>query len=115
MVKVTPIVITINHKLGSGGTYLGDRIAKKLNMMYINHQIIELTAQKINISSENVTFTMEDRRGRSDSVKVFVNFMYQNIHINLDGNLQNIFNKGTPEELAKLVDGLDTLEKLMSN
>jgi len=81
----------------------------------INHQIIELTAQKLNISSENVTFTMEDRRGRSDSVKVFVNFMYQNIHKNLEENLQKIFNKGTSEDLAKIVDGLYTLKKLLSN
>ncbi len=54
MAKVTPIVITINHKFGSGGADLGQRIAEKLNMLYIDHQIIDMTAGKLNISSEAV-------------------------------------------------------------
>jgi len=54
MDKGTPIVITINHKFGSGGADLGQRIAERLNMLYIDHQIIDITAQKLNISSEAV-------------------------------------------------------------
>jgi len=55
MVKAAPLVITINHKFGSGGAYLGQKIAEKLNILYIDHQIIELTAQKLNITLEEVT------------------------------------------------------------
>ena len=54
MVKDTPLVITINHQFGSGGACLGQRIAEKLNILYIDHQIIDLTAQKLHISSEAV-------------------------------------------------------------
>jgi len=54
MIKATPLVITINHRFGSGGAYLGQRIAEKLNILYIDHQIIDLTARKLNISSESV-------------------------------------------------------------
>ena len=55
MVKTTPLVITINHKFGSGGAYLGQKIADKLNILYVDHQIIDLAAQKLNISPDEVT------------------------------------------------------------
>jgi len=48
-------------------------------------------------------------------VSISADFMYQDFHKNLEGNLENLINKGTPEELDKIVDGLDTLKKLMSN
>lgn len=54
MGKVTPLVITINHQFGSGGACLAQKIAEKLNMLYIDHQIIDITARKLNISSEQV-------------------------------------------------------------
>src|SRR5674536_103744 len=55
MLKTTPLVITISHEFGSGGAYLGQKIAKKLNILYVDRQIINLAAQKLNILADEVT------------------------------------------------------------
>lgn len=54
MVETLPFVITISHQFGSGGAYLGQKIAEKLNIMYVNRQIIDLAAQKLYISADEV-------------------------------------------------------------
>jgi len=56
MIKTTPLVITINHEFGSGGAYLGQKIATKLNILYVDRQIVDLAAKKLNILSEEVEY-----------------------------------------------------------
>jgi CMP/dCMP kinase len=41
-----PYVITISRQLGTGGAYLGQRIAQKLNIYYADREIINQAAQK---------------------------------------------------------------------
>jgi len=40
MDKASPFVITISRQLGSGGAYLGQRLAFRLNALYLDHQIV---------------------------------------------------------------------------
>jgi CMP/dCMP kinase len=36
MKMTSPFVITINRQLGSGGAYIGQQLAKKLNVLYLD-------------------------------------------------------------------------------
>ena len=36
MTKVAPFAITISRQLGSGGAYLGQRLATRLNILYLD-------------------------------------------------------------------------------
>ena len=45
MTQTTPLVITISRELGSGGAYIGRKLAEKLNMYYADHAIITRTAE----------------------------------------------------------------------
>ncbi|MBX4268069.1 AAA family ATPase [Clostridium estertheticum] len=84
MVKVIPLVITINHKFGSGGAYLGQRIAERLNMLYIDHQIIDMTARKLNISSEEVTAGDEKPTSFWHSLLQYLAYIDTNTYAALD-------------------------------
>ena len=62
---------------------------------------------------------VERKRSEKDKRVVYVsissNFkeMHQNFEKRLEGNTVNTMNKGTPEELAKIFEGLDALKKLL--
>lgn len=49
MKKKNPLVVTISRQLGSGGAYIGQQLAKKLNMFYANREIISMAAQKLSV------------------------------------------------------------------
>jgi cytidylate kinase len=44
-----PVVITIARQLGSGGSYLGQRVAKRLGYAYIDRQILQQAAKELGI------------------------------------------------------------------
>lgn len=48
------IVITISRQLGSGGAYIGQQLAKKLNIFYLDREIIRLAAKKLSILEDEV-------------------------------------------------------------
>ena len=52
MTKIAPYVITISRQLGSGGAYLGQRLALRLNALYLDHEIVRQAAQELRISEE---------------------------------------------------------------
>jgi hypothetical protein len=39
------IIITISRQVGSGGNYLGQRLAKKLNLLYMDDEIVREAAK----------------------------------------------------------------------
>lgn len=43
------IVITISRQLGSGGAYIGQELAKKLNIFYLDREIIRQAAKKLSV------------------------------------------------------------------
>jgi len=49
MDKTTLFVITISRQLGSGGAYLGQKLAKNLNIFYADREIISQTAKHLSI------------------------------------------------------------------
>ena len=47
-----PLVVTISRLVGSGGDYLGHRLASHLKALYLDHEIVRQAAQKLKISEE---------------------------------------------------------------
>jgi CMP/dCMP kinase len=52
MNKTLPHVITISRQLGCGGAYLGQRLAMRLNALYLDHEIVRQAAQELKIPEE---------------------------------------------------------------
>jgi cytidylate kinase len=48
------IVITISRQLGSGGAYIGQQLAKKLNISYLDREIIRLAAKKLSVLEDEL-------------------------------------------------------------
>jgi DNA-binding MarR family transcriptional regulator len=63
---------------------------------------------------------VQRERSLEDKRVVYVNVspefydMHKGFHKRADENIKNIMNKGTPEDLHKVMDGLSTLKKLLS-
>jgi cytidylate kinase len=49
-----PLAITISRQLGSGGSYIGQRLASKLNMLYLDREIIKNAAEKLGILEKDL-------------------------------------------------------------
>jgi cytidylate kinase len=54
MKNESPFVITIKRQLGSGGAYLGQRLANRLNIRYLDREILYHAAQELKISEEDL-------------------------------------------------------------
>ncbi|HEX3028394.1 MAG TPA: cytidylate kinase-like family protein, partial [Clostridia bacterium] len=61
---------TISRQLGSGGAYIGQQLAKKLNFAYIDREIISEAAKKLSVMEE-------DLQNRDEkNVSFFQSFLY---------------------------------------
>lgn len=47
-------VITINRMLGSGGAYIGQQLAKKLNVLYLDREIVRQVAKELYLPEEEI-------------------------------------------------------------
>lgn len=54
MVEKSPLVITISHQFGSGGAYIGQKIAKDLDFLYFDREIIVQVAKKLGVLEESI-------------------------------------------------------------
>jgi CMP/dCMP kinase len=54
MKMTKPFLITISRQLGSGGAYIGQQLAKKLNVFYANQEIICMAAQKLSVLEKDL-------------------------------------------------------------
>jgi cytidylate kinase len=54
------LVITISHQLGSGGAYLGQKLAERLGLPYIDREILKKVAEELNLA-EAVLVGREER------------------------------------------------------
>jgi len=54
MKQKSNLVITISRELGSGGAYIGQQLAQKLNMYYADHEIITKAAEQLSAVVEDV-------------------------------------------------------------
>jgi hypothetical protein len=49
-----PFHITIARQLGSGGSYLAQRLAHRLGFVYLDHQILEQAARELDTSGSEL-------------------------------------------------------------
>jgi len=49
-----PLVVTISRLYGSGGAYLGRRLASRLKALYLDNEICQQAAQKLKMSPEEI-------------------------------------------------------------
>ncbi|MEL7659168.1 MAG: cytidylate kinase family protein, partial [Bacillota bacterium] len=68
MVNDYPLVITISRQLGSGGAYLGQKLAEKMNMLYFDREIIKKVAEKLGLITENLEWCDEKVISRWQSI-----------------------------------------------
>ena len=54
MKQTTPFVITISRQLGSGGAYIGQQLAKKLNIYYADREILSKAAKELRVLDEDL-------------------------------------------------------------
>jgi len=58
MNKASPYILTISRQIGSGGAYLGQRLAIRLNASYLDHDIVRQAAQELKIRKNICTAAM---------------------------------------------------------
>lgn len=49
-----PLVITISRQLGSGGAYLGQRLAEQLGILYLDREIVAQAAKQLMVFEEDL-------------------------------------------------------------
>jgi CMP/dCMP kinase len=54
MSQALPLVVTVSRQLGSGGAYLGQWIAKKLNVLYVDREILLQAARQLEVSEKDL-------------------------------------------------------------
>ena len=54
MKENSQIVITISRQLGSGGAYIGQQLAKKMNVSYLDREIIKMVAKELSMIEEEL-------------------------------------------------------------
>lgn len=54
MEKNMPFVITISRQLGSGGSFIGQQLAQKLNVFYADREIIRKAAEQLSVLEEDL-------------------------------------------------------------
>lgn len=55
-----PLVITISHQFGSGGSYIGQRLAEVLNFLYLDRELIVKAADKLGVLADDLV-TRDER------------------------------------------------------
>ena len=54
MILNDPFIITISREIGSGGGSVGRKLAEKLNVKYINKQLIQALQEKFNLNKSGI-------------------------------------------------------------
>jgi cytidylate kinase len=54
MKETSPFVITISRQIGSGGAYLGKRLASRLNVLYLDREIMSQAAKELKMPVESL-------------------------------------------------------------
>ena len=63
MDQTSLFVITISRQLGSGGAYLGQQLARNLNIYYADREIISQAAKQFSVLEEE----LESKEEKKDS------------------------------------------------
>jgi cytidylate kinase len=54
MTEARPFVVAISRQIGSGGAYLGQRLAARLRVLYLDREIVSQAAKELKMSAEAV-------------------------------------------------------------
>ncbi|HBF38140.1 MAG TPA: cytidylate kinase-like family protein [Firmicutes bacterium] len=68
MTNTSNIVITISRELGSGGAYVGQQLASRLDMLYVDRQIVSKAVQQLKVMEEDLEYRDETRTSFWQSV-----------------------------------------------
>ena len=74
MDKTSLFVITISRQLGSGGAFIGQKLAKNLNVFYADREIINQAAKQFSVMEEDLEYREEKTISFWDSF--FQNFTF---------------------------------------
>jgi cytidylate kinase len=95
MKQDSPYVITISRQIGSGGAYIGRRLAGRLGILYIDREIVNRAAQKLNIP-ENVLISRDEK-----VTPLWQSMLESTIHGNPFGYVPPLLNVPSDEELHR--------------
>ncbi|MEJ2695914.1 MAG: cytidylate kinase-like family protein [Candidatus Sulfobium sp.] len=62
------VLITISRQMGSGGAYLGQRVASRLGFRYVDRDILKRATEHLDESEENLAFREERVSGFLESL-----------------------------------------------
>jgi len=51
---IKPYSVTISHQLGSGGAYLGEKLAGRLGIPFLDRDILEEVARQLNLAGKTL-------------------------------------------------------------
>lgn len=68
MTQAETFTITITHMFGSGGAEIGQQLAKKLDILYLDRQIVKEAAEKLDLSETEVEQHDEKRDSLWDTI-----------------------------------------------
>jgi cytidylate kinase len=54
MKETSPFVVTISRQVGSGGAYLGKRLAARLNVLYLDREIVSQAAKELKMPAASL-------------------------------------------------------------
>jgi cytidylate kinase len=107
-------IITISRQFGAGGVTLGKQLSEKLGYTFIDHEVIEMIAEKSNISTQGVESFEKETSGKlkkfiSDlAPKQFIDFLLEDNFEYLDEKLyvemiKNIYTNAAKEDNAVII------------
>ncbi len=67
MTERLPFIITISRQLGSGGSYIGQKLADNLGISYVDREIIKQASKELGIVEEQLELRDEKERSWWDS------------------------------------------------
>jgi cytidylate kinase len=107
-------IITISRQFGAGGVTLGKQLAERLNYTFIDHEVIEMIAQKSKISTQGVESFEKETSGKLKKFiselapKKFIDFLLEDNFEYLDEKvyvdlIKNIYANAAKEDNAVII------------
>jgi len=105
------LVVTIGRQFGCGGSYLGQKLAKELNLVYMDREIIEKVAERLSVPPDVVQTYDERTASLWELVKESFAYSDSYSYITPNLNLQSdeIIHKHEADIITKIAHDQDAL------
>jgi CMP/dCMP kinase len=80
MTQEQPFVISISRQLGSGGAYVGQHLASKLHLTYVDREIINKAAKQLQVPEKDIESRDETKTPLWRSILVSSSYMNPSIY-----------------------------------